>query len=91
MRTKGRNEVAKLPENKIVTESDTNAVEQGVAGNVDGEEAVEASESMEIVLHISEDDDDDKTDVEAEDEILLDGKKGCKMKRKFSFCRKCTE
>ena len=59
--------------NKIVTESDAkSAVEHEVP---DGEEAaVEASESMEIVLHISEDDEGDKTDVETGEEILLDGK-----------------
>ena len=64
----------KPSEKKTVTESDANAaVEHEVP---DGEEAaVEASESMEIVLHISEDE-GDKTDadVEAEDAILLDGK-----------------
>ena len=71
VRTKGRKEVAEPSESKIGTGSDANEVP-------DGEEVVEASESMEIVLHISEDGDGDgdKTDVEAGDEILLDGKGG---------------
>ena len=72
VRTKGRSEAAKPSEKKTVRASDANAtVEHEVP---DGEEAaVEASESMEIVLHISEDE-GDKTDVEAAEEILLDGK-----------------
>ena len=48
-----------------------------IEGEEDAGAAAEASESMEIVLHISEDGDGgDKTDVEEGNEILSDGKTG---------------
>ena len=70
VRTRGRNQTARPPENKAVIEANEAEIEVH-----DGDDVVEASESMEIVLHISEDE-GDKTDVEAGDAILLDGKMG---------------